>query len=115
MPIKINIPKHAIEAKIQNAWKDGLPLLTEEIKNSCNEYCKWDSGDLNRSADIHSLPKEGKIIWQTPYARRQYWEIRTAHKDVKPKATWKWAEVAKQHHKEQWEKQAQKIFESKMK
>ena len=111
MPVKVNISPHAVQAKVMGAWNKGLALLTEEIKNDCNEYCKWEEGTLNRSADEHSLPKEGKIIWQTPYARRQYWEIRTAHTDVKPFASWKWCEVAKRKHKEQWAKQAQRLLE----
>ena len=111
MPVKINISKHAIEAKINGAWEKGLPILVEEIKNDCNEYCKWAEGNLNRSSDIHSRPQEGKIIWQTPYARRQYWEIQTAYKDKKPNATWRWCEVAKKNHFDQWQRQAQRLME----
>lgn len=109
--MKINIPKAKIEAKITGAFKKGLPLLTEEIKNDCNQYCKWDSGALAASADINSKPELGLVIWQTPYARRQYWEIKTAYTDVNPNATWKWCEVAKRLHFSQWERQAQKLFE----
>ena len=109
--MRVNISKHAIEAKVQGAWNKGLALLTEEIKNDCNQYVKVDSHSLEQSADIHSRPELGLIIWQTPYARRQYWEIRTAYTDENPNATWKWCEVAKQRHKEQWSKQAQRLFE----
>ena len=111
MPVKVNIPKHAIEAKVQNAWDKGLPLLSEEILNDCNLYCKMDTGILIQSSQLHSIPREGKLIWQTPYARRQYWEIKTAIPDVNPRASWKWCEVAKRKHKEQWERQAQRLLE----
>lgn len=111
MPVKINISKHAIEAKINGAWKKGLPILTEEILNDCNQYVKVDSHQLEQSALIHSRPQEGLLIWQTPYARRQYWEIQTAYKDVNPKATWKWCEVAKKNHFDQWQRQAQRLME----
>lgn len=111
MAVKIRIDKSAVRAKVEGAWDKGLAILTEEIKNDCNEYCKWDQGYLNRSADIHSIPAEGKIVWQTPYARRQYWEIQTAYKDTKPKASWKWCEVAKMHHRDQWQRQAQRLLE----
>ena len=111
MPTLIKINKDAIVARVQNAWEKGLPQLTEDIMNDCNQYCKEREGALKASAEEHSLPKEGKIIWQTPYARRQYWEIRTAHTDKNPQATWKWAEVAKRNHKSQWERQAQRGME----
>lgn len=111
MPIRVEINQTAVGAKITGAWSKGLALLTEEIMGDCNKYCKEDTGILKASALTHSLPKEGKVIWQTPYARRQYWEIQTAHKDKNPRATWKWCEAAKQACKEQWRKQAQRALE----
>lgn len=111
MPITIQIDKHAVEAKVKGAWKKGLPLLSQEILNDCNQYCKEDTGMLIASSMTHSVLNDGQLIWQTPYARRQYWEIRTAHKDVNPKATWKWCEAAKSAYKGQWQIQAQKLLE----
>lgn len=110
MAVTININRAAVEAKVKSAWEKGLAELTEEVKNDCNEYCKYAEGYLNRSSDSHSIPKEGKIIWNMPYAKRQYWEIRTAHTDVKPNATWRWCEVAKAKHKYQWARQAEKLL-----
>ena len=111
MPVKINIPKSAVQAKVDAAFKGAMPQLCEEILNDCNQYCKEDTGMLIASSLIHSRPQDGKLIWQTPYARRQYWAIRTAFKTVNPNATWRWCEAAKQKHLAQWEKQAQKLLE----
>ena len=112
MPVKINISKGAVVAKVENAFKAGLPQLSEEILNDCNEYCKMDSGALIDSSLTHSRPQEGLLIWQTPYARRQYWEIRTAYtKEGHSNATWKWCEAAKKNHLEQWKRQAQRALE----
>lgn len=111
MPVKITFDKSRCVARVKDAWTKGLPLLTEEIKNDCNEYCKEREGTLKMSSDIHSRPKDGVIVWQTPYARRQYWEIRTAYTDKNPLATWRWAEVAKRNHKAKWERQAQRLME----
>lgn len=110
MPIKIQIDPGAVESKVIAAWEKGLPQLSEEILADCNEYAKEDTGTLIQSSQIHSRPKDGLLIWQTPYARRQYWAIRTAYKDKNPKASWKWAEVAKRHHFERWEKLAEKAL-----
>lgn len=111
MAVRIKINKSAVAAKVEGAFGKGLPMLTEAVRDDCNQYCKEDTGMLIASSLIHSELDKGKVVWQTPYARRQYWEIRTAHKDVNPKATWKWCEVAKQHHKEQWARQAQRLLE----
>ena len=111
MPIKIQINKSAVQTKVMTAFEKGLPILSEEILNDCNQYCKEDTGALIASSYTHSQLDEGKLIWQTPYARRQYWEIRTAYTDVNPNASWKWCEVAKTKHKQQWAKQAQRLME----
>lgn len=109
--MKVNINKTAVKARIDAAFKKGLGPLSEEVLNDCNQYCKEDTGALIQSSLIHSKPQEGQLIWQTPYARRQYWEIRMAYTDVNPNASWKWCEVAKRLHQGQWERQAQKYFE----
>lgn len=111
MAVKIRIDRHAVEARVLNAFKQGLPALTKEIRDDCNQYCKEDTGMLIASSMVHSRLDEGKIIWQTPYARRQYWEIRTAHTDVNPQATWRWGEYAKQRHLQKWRRQAQRAME----
>lgn len=108
MPVKVFINRHNVEVRVEYAFKHGMGVLSNEILNDCNQYCKMDTGDLIASSYIHSKLDEGKLIWQTPYARRQYWEIRTAITDNgNPKATWKWCEAAKKAHLKQWERQAQ--------
>lgn len=110
MPLKMRIDKHKIEARVESAFKQGMSVLAGEILNDCNQYCKEDSGTLIASSLIHSRLNEGRLIWQTPYARRQYWEIRTAYKDVNPHASWKWCEVAKKRHLGQWQRQAEIVL-----
>ena len=108
--IRIRIDPNNVTMKVQTSWKKGLPQLSEEILADCNEYCKEYTGALIQSSLIHSRPAEGKLIWQTPYARRQYWGIRTAHKDKNPNATWKWCEAAKARWRERWDKLAERIL-----
>lgn len=111
MSVRINLNMHAVEARISGAFQNGLPRLCEEILNDCNQFCKEDTGTLIASSLIHSRPQAGKLIWQTPYARRQYWEIRTAYRSPNPKAHWRWCEYAKQRHLKQWRVQAQRLLE----
>lgn len=111
MAVKIKFNGDNVAARVTGAWDKGLAILTEEIMNDSNQYVKVDKHTLENSALIHSVPKEGKIIWQTPYARRQYWQIQTAHKDINPNASWKWFHVAKSHHLEKWLRQAQRLME----
>jgi hypothetical protein len=87
------------------AWKDGLTALSEEILADCNEYCKEDQHTLIDSSLAASIPSEGKLIWETPYAKRQYWAIKTS---LTPGRTWKWCETAKRKHKERWKRLAER-------
>lgn len=109
MSVKIIVNENTIQAKIDNTWKNGLEMLSAEILKSCNRYCKEDTGMLIMSSYIHSDLKNGKLIWQTPYAARQYYEIPTAYRDVNSNATWRWCEVAKNNHLSEWQRQAQAI------
>jgi hypothetical protein len=110
MAVRIEINGNKIQAKIDNTWANGREMLCSQILRDCNLYCKEDTGMLIMSSFIHSRLKEGLLIWNTPYAARQYYEIPTAYKDVNSNATWRWCEVAKQNHFADWGRQAQAIM-----
>lgn len=109
--MKITINKARLQAKIDSGFQKSLPVLSEIVLQDCNRYAKEDTGALIASSLTHSRPQDGQLVWQTPYARRQYWEIKTAYTDVNPTASWKWCEVAKRLHLGQWTRQAQILFE----
>ena len=111
MPVRISFNPTTTTLRITNTFNSKMGLLASEVLNDCNQYCKEDTGMLIASSYIHSRLDEGKLIWQTPYARRQYWEIRTAYQTVNPKARWRWCEYAKQRHLKQWRAQAQRLLE----
>ena len=97
MPIKIMIDPAKVGARVMNVFdQDVLPKLSEEILADCNEYCKEDQQTL---------------IWETPYAKRQYCEIKTS---LTPGRTWKWCETARRKHKERWKKNAERWLKSKL-
>lgn len=109
MPVKMNIDGDKITYKIDRCIKNGMGMLSSVILQDCNKYCKEDTGTLIISSYVHSDLNNGKLVWQTPYAARQYYAIRTAYHDVNSLASWRWCEVARQNHHEQWAKQAQAI------
>lgn len=113
MPTTIKINNHAVQARIMGDWEKALPVLTEEILNDCNQYVKWDTGMLAQSSYIQSDFQHGVMIWETPYARRQYWEIKTAYRDVNPAATWKWVHAAKAKFYKRWTRQAAALMGAK--
>lgn len=109
MSVKITVNEKTIQAKIDTVWQSGLEMLSSQILRDCNKYCKEDTGMLIMSSLIHSKLKEGLLVWNTPYAARQYYEIQTAYKDVNSQASWRWCEVARNNYHLLWAKQAQAI------
>ena len=107
MPLKISIDPNKVGLNVMDAWKKGLAVLSEEILADCNQCCKVDNTGLRSSAEQHSRPAEGILIWDTVYAKRQYYEIKTA---LTPGTTWKWCETAKLKHKSEWIDTAQKLM-----
>lgn len=105
MPVKIYIDPAKVGAKVETAWKKGLRALSEEILADCNEYCKEDQHTLIDSSLLHSEPQKGRLIWQTPYAKRQYWEIKTS---LTPGRTWKWCHAAKRRNLGRWRNKAER-------
>jgi hypothetical protein len=110
MSVKITVNEGSIQARIDNTWQNGLEMLSSQILRDCNKYCKEDTGMLIMSSYIHSDLKNGRLVWQTPYAARQYYEIPTAYKDVNSDASWRWCELAKSLHEADWGRQAQAIM-----
>ena len=103
--MKFQINNSEVKAKIMDAWQANLFALTSEILADCNEYVKRDQGTLEGSSWEHSELSNGIIRWETPYARRQYWEIQTS---LTPGRTWRWFETAKRKHLARWRRIANK-------
>ena len=110
MAVRISIDENSIKATIDNKWENGLAMLSSQILRDCNMYCKEDTGMLIMSSLIHSDLKHGRLVWNTPYAARQYYEIPTANTDVNSQATWRWCEYAKKLHISDWGRQAKAIM-----
>jgi hypothetical protein len=111
MPIRIQIDPNKVGLKVQGAWKESLLPLSSQILGDCNQYVKIDHKDMMLSSGSASKLNEGKLVWDTPYAKRQYWEIRTS---LTPGRTWKWCETAKRKFKSDWQKLAERLLRSKL-
>ena len=85
-------------------------ILVKKQVTFKNSTLQQQTTEQSRQYWTHSDFKRGIMQWVTPYARRQYWEIRTAYQDVNPRATWKWVHVAKSKYQEKWVRQAARLM-----
>lgn len=105
--IEVVIDKAAVIGKIQVRNEKLRTIVANELLKDANYYCKQDSGELIRSSIRASKPEEGLLIWDTPYAKKQYY-TGTASKDTNPNATIMWAHKAKDENKEKYERMMNK-------
>jgi len=82
-------------------------LLDQRVMADSNLFAPEDVGTLQDSVITGSTPGTGVLVWDVPYARKQYYEAPNKSKDKNPRAQMKWFEVAKSQYKKDWAKVAQ--------
>lgn len=107
--VKINIRNvGATTARIRTKWENSVrPVLAETIKEDCNVYVRYWSGDLARSA--HTRENGHYIVWKTAYARKVYYTGRP-RRVINPNASLRWCEVAKRSYIGKWANEATNLF-----
>lgn len=73
--VKITLNKQAVLQKLTEQHKKAQNAMSQQALTDCNEYCPQDQGGLKNSSQIHSDFENGKLKWQTPYARHLYYGI----------------------------------------
>lgn len=113
MPVIITTNVPAITIRVKNAWNRTLVPLAEQILTDCNYYVRQQTGALRSSSLSASIPREGLLVWNTPYAKRVYY-TGTPRTNVNPNASLMWCEKAESRHHGDWQRIAQRLFDSNM-
>lgn len=89
--------------KVKSKTERTQAALDEQILKDSNFYAPQDQSELINSSLIASKIGEGELIWDTPYARRLYWNPSfNFSKDRNPNARALWFEHAKSIHLDDW-------------
>lgn len=96
-------------ARLRAGWKAGLGGLAAQALADCNRYARDDTGRLRRSAYAASDLPAGRLVWQTPYARRVYYTGAPSHAH-NALASLRWCERAKAAHGAAWLRTAAKML-----
>lgn len=101
--IKVKIQEFNVERAIAKKTKRAQFALDEQVLKDSNYYIPADNWVLRNSGITASKIGKGRIIWDTPYARRLYWNWQLHFsKDKNPNARGKWFEYAKVVHIRDW-------------
>lgn len=74
MELKVEFDVNSLDAKIQNNISKCQKVLDAQILKDSNRYCPLDTSTLQKSAILHSVIGSGRICWDTPYARKLYYD-----------------------------------------
>lgn len=103
--------KSAVDRRAPLLRKAQVQLDLQVIKDS-NVFCPEAEGTLKSSALIASRIGEGLVVWDTPYARKQYYQCPKKSKDKNPNARMRWFEHAKARMVRTWRRIAQEALDA---
>lgn len=109
--VNVDFNKGKLRSKISHAKKVAQTQLDQDVLKDSNYFIPKQDGYLERSGILHSRIGEGHIEWNTPYARRLYYNPQyNFSKDVNPNARGLWFEAAKARYKEDWTQRAKETY-----
>lgn len=113
MKVTTELNKGKIKSRADKASKKAQFILDEQVLKDSNDFAPRDTGTLVESSLQHSRVGSGALRWQTPYARRLYYNPSfNFSRDRNPKASGMWFEKAKSSFKAQWIALSDKVFKS---
>lgn len=81
----------------ERALEKAQKYLDQEVIRTCAPYVPLDTGTLERSGKMSSDIGSGTVTWNTPYAKKQYYEGKS-----KGLRGARWFDRAKSDHSEDW-------------
>ncbi len=101
--VKVQVDTAQIESNVMRATEKAQFALDEQVLKDSNFYIPKDTGELERSGIRFSRPGEGHIEWNTPYARRLFYNPQyNFSKQPNPNSSGLWFEEAKARHVSDW-------------
>ncbi|MCA1183487.1 minor capsid protein [Bacillus licheniformis] len=92
-----------IPDRVEEFNREAQFLLSSEVLKDSNYYAPMDTGALISSSERSSDFENGRLIWDTPYARRLYYNPQYKFsKDKNPNARGLWFEAAKAAFLPRW-------------
>lgn len=89
--------------RMTGAFKVGQKIIDQQVVKDGNFYVPKDTGNLEGSGIRATVMGSGRVAWETPYARRLYYNPQyNFSTDSNPNAQGLWFEAAKSRHREEW-------------
>lgn len=103
MGFNANVNLNNLPNQVNRAKQLAQFTLDQQVIKDCNYYVPMDTGNLQRSVFTASQIGQGQIVWDTPYAKRLYYNPQfNFSQDKNPNARGMWFEQAKAVHGQEW-------------
>ena len=110
--VRVTIDSMAINSEIQKRKAKAQAALDAQVMKDSNYFVPIDTHVLETSVITGSVIGSSVLEWDTPYARKQYYEYPNKSKDENPNAVMKWFEAAKAKYKDVWIRIANNVYHS---
>lgn len=110
MRVEVDFDVSSTNKRISGRIDKTQAFLDLLIMKDSNKYVPQDVGSLQDSVILYSNLGSGLLIWNTEYAKKQYYKFPNKSKDKNPNASMMWFEKAKLSRKKAWLKFAQERY-----
>lgn len=100
----LELDENKLRRKIEDRMGKVQFYLDSRVAADSNFFAPMDTGNL--IASVQPVEGNGVLEWNTPYAKKQYYEGPNKSKDSNPNASMQWFEHAKARNLKDWEKLA---------
>ena len=108
---RVDLDMGKLKDKQKKSERMAQMQLDQQVLKDSNYYIPKDKSNLEGSGIRSSLIGKGKIIWDTPYARRLYYNPQyNFSKDRNPNARGLWFEAAKSDKSNEWTELVKNVF-----
>lgn len=115
MSVRVRIETKQIKPKVKKAVEQAQRVVDSQVLKDSNRYAPMDTGNLINSSLRASQIGQGRLVWDTPYARRLYYNPQyNFSKARNPQAGGLWFERAKAQHSREWAETARKAIRGKL-
>lgn len=109
--MRTKIDLRGVDEKIRRSTEKAQATLDQQVLNDSNKFAPMDVGTLIGSSLTASEIGKGRLVWDTPYARRLYWNPQyNFSRDSNANAGGLWFARAKAMYLSDWVKLAQRGF-----
>jgi len=115
LSVRVRIETKQIKPKVKKTVEQAQRVVDSQVLKDSNRYAPMDTGNLINSSLRASQIGQGRLVWDTPYARRLYYNPQYNFSKAKnPQAGGLWFERAKSRHSREWAEVAGKAIRGKL-